>query len=509
MTEPAPAPAPKSEKRRWLRRIAGVTVAHSVVSLLAIFAAFMLGWATFARSLPDPSGWHAEAPADEFAASDADGSYTFDDYLKQEARVFAELDAFIDSDWKSQAGGAFNRFNRASVCFPGSGFDRNWNRTTVLEHPAPRGGALMVHGLSDSPYSLRTAAEKMHEAGWTVVVLRVPGHGTCPGALAETNWRDWASAMRVAVKGVKAKIPADAPIVLFGFSNGGALSINYTLDAIEDPSLPPPDALVLFSPMVGITPFAKITRLYHLIAWIPAFEKVRWSRIEEEVDPYKYSSWPTNASEQAFLLTSRLSTRLRALSDRGDANRLPPMLTFQSAVDATTSVRDLLLRLYDRLPEGPSELVIYDINRLSLLHDLLRDNNEPEIRARIEDPTLKYRITLVTNQSDGSIAVKALSHKGDETTELALDLQWPSEVFSLAHGAVPIPPTDPVYGTREATQPFPAPNLGSLSLRGEHGVLRISEGMMMRLRHNPFYAFSEALTEDWLHEVVTPMVPRR
>jgi len=508
VSETQPAPAEQREKRRWMRRILRIVVVYSVVSAIAVFVAFLLGWASFSRTLQNPSGWHETGPESEFTHADAVTGYTLDDYIEQEARVYAELDALIDGDWKDEATGAFNRFNRRSICFPGSGFDRNWNRTTVLEHDSPRGGVLMLHGLSDAPYSLRSAAERMHQEGWTVVALRVPGHGTCPGALAEARWRDWAAAVTVAVKGVREKVPADVPLMIFGFSNGGALAIDYTLDAIEDPALEEPDALVLFSPMVGITPFAKISRLYHLIAWIPAFEKVRWMHINEEVDPYKYCSWPTNASEQAFLLTSRLSSRLRALGDRGETGRLPPILTFQSAVDATTNVRDLLVRLYDRLPDGPDELVLYDINRLSVMHDLLRDNNAPEIRARLDDPTLRYRITLVTNSADtSSLDVTAVTHKGPETTETSLGLSWPQDVFSLAHGAVPIPPNDPVYGTREATRGFPAPNLGSLTLRGESGVLRISDSLMTRLRHNPFYAFSEKKTVDWLHEVVTPLVP--
>jgi esterase/lipase len=335
------------------------------------------------------------------------------------------------------------------------------------------------------------------------VSLRVPGHGTSPAALAETSWRDWAEAVRIAAKGLQARLPANTPLVLFGFSNGGALCLDYTLDAIEDDELPRPDAIVLYSPMVGITPFAKITRLHHLIAWIPAFEKVRWSRIEEEIDPYKYSSWPTNASEQAFLLTSRLASRMTRLHRDGRASELPPVLTFQSVVDSTVSVPDLMRVLYDRVPQGASELVLFDLNRMPLFEDLLKNNNEQFIYQRLNDPNLAYRLTLVTTSKQPDEGMVAITRNYGEYSEDALGVSWPAEVFSLSHGGVPIPPDDPILGTREATKDFSGPNLGSIHLRGEHGVLRISESITMRLRYNPFHSVVEQRTQAWLQELLS------
>jgi alpha-beta hydrolase superfamily lysophospholipase len=498
-TDLASSPVEGTRPRRWKRRLIIAFASYAVVSLLAVLVAFLLGWASVARSLPNPSGWHFEGPASEFVASDATAAYSFDDYLAQEARVFAELDAFIDGEWKGEADERFNRFNRASVSFPGVGFDRNWNRTIVLEADEPKGGALMVHGLSDSPYSLRAQAEAMRANGWTVIALRVPGHGTSPGALADASWRDWAAAFRIAVKGLRDRLPDGAPLVFFGFSNGGALCVDYTLDALEDPTLPRADALVLYSPMIGIAPIARVSRLYRLISWIPAFEKARWLHIEAEIDPYKYSSWPMPASEQAFLLTNRLATRLASAARSGRTAELPPMLTFQSIVDATVRVPDLMRVLYDRLPQGMSELVFFDLNNKAVFSDLLRDRDGPLVQQRLENAALPYRLTLVRGDVAGVIA---RTRDGAVMTERPLDLRWPTEVFSLSHVAVPIRPDDPVLGTRDASAGFPAIGLGSIQMRGEHGVLRVSEGLVMRMRHNPFYAFVESETDAWLTKVL-------
>ncbi|MFU8892186.1 MAG: hypothetical protein ACNA8L_01020 [Luteolibacter sp.] len=73
---------------------------------------------------------------------------------------------------------------------------------------------------------------------------------------------------------------------------------------------------------------------------------------------------------------------------------------------------------------------------------------------------------------------------------------WPEGIFSLAHAALPFPPDDPFYGAN-ANGDAPLP-LGALSLRGEAGVLRISDGQILRLRHNPFYQHMEDQIATWL-----------
>ena len=118
---------------------------------------------------------------------------------------------------------------------------------------------LLVHGLSDSPYSLRRLGERLHSEGYTVIWLRVPGHGTTPHALAEVCWDDWTEAVKIAVRGLRSKLPDNLPLFLAGYSNGGALSVHYTLSALDDETLPKVAAIVLISPMIGINPLAKIT----------------------------------------------------------------------------------------------------------------------------------------------------------------------------------------------------------------------------------------------------------
>jgi len=163
-------------------------------------------------------------------------------------------------------------------------------------------------------------------------------------------------------------------------------------------------------------------------------------------------------------------------------------------------VPKLITVLFDRIkPGGPSELVLFDANRVAWLANLVNLSFEQEIRPRLRRKDLPFKLTLVVNAETNSLAVKAQTRAGDSLTELPLKEAWPKDVFSLSHIAVPISPADPVYGTAEATVKSGLP-LGSLSMRGEHGALMIADSMLIRQRHNPFYLFMEDHVVKWLAE---------
>ena len=84
-----------------------------------------------------------------------------------------------------------------------------------------------------------------------------------------------------------------------GYSNGGALAVAHALDATDDPSLGAPDRLVLISPMIGLTPFARFTGIAGMPAIFPAFIQAAWLDIVPEYNPFKYNSFPVRAGAEA------------------------------------------------------------------------------------------------------------------------------------------------------------------------------------------------------------------
>ena len=51
-------------------------------------------------------------------------------------------------------------------------------------------GGVFLHGLTDSPYSLRHLAALYRDRGFIALGIRLPAHGTVPAALSKVTW-DW------------------------------------------------------------------------------------------------------------------------------------------------------------------------------------------------------------------------------------------------------------------------------------------------------------------------------
>ena len=135
---------------------------------------------------------------EEFTASRSLKNTDFEAYLKLEERLFQELHEKAYQT-ATASGETFNRYRSGSLSDP-DGYSRNWNKSFEMKVENPRGGVLLLHGLTDSPYSVRSFAETLAAEGFWVVGLRLPGHGTIPSALIKVHWQDWAAASRLAAR---------------------------------------------------------------------------------------------------------------------------------------------------------------------------------------------------------------------------------------------------------------------------------------------------------------------
>ncbi len=482
---------------RWARRVLRWLVRLVALGVLLVLAG-LFAWALEDRNLPELEAWHLAGPASEFRADHVGPEFTFADYRAREERVFAEL-----SEWDLPEA-RFPLFMKHCRYRPGgpgdpAGFETDWNRSIELVPDEIRGGALLVHGLTDSPYSLRSVAELLHAKGLYVLCLRLPGHGTVPAGLLDVTWEDWAAAVEVAARHVVHRVAGAGPFYVGGYSCGGALATRLATLAVLDPSLAVPDHVFLFSPAIGITGFARTSNWHAIFSWMPFLEKSKWLGIEPEFDPYKYNSFPKNAGAQMWLLTQATQAGLRELEDQDRLDELPPFLTFQSVVDATIVARDVVDQLYARLPENGSELVVMDLNHWILHEGLYAQDPRPAIAQLLSDPASAYRLTVITNQDATSSAVVARSKPARTAafSTTSLGLTWPPDVYSLSHLAIPIPPDDPIYGYLELDgEGGPGLPLGRLALRGEKDVLRIPASQLLRLRANPFHAYMLGRIEE-------------
>ncbi|MGL6019758.1 MAG: alpha/beta hydrolase [Gibbsiella quercinecans] len=466
---------------RWTKRL--VVVIATV--LLTLFAVRVYD----SQRGPALEPWHTFVPH-EMSSAELDKA-TWADYLAAEQRVFDEVKTQVTDKLDPSERIPINRYFAGSPIYPGH-FAQDWNRSyELMPQGVPRGAVVLLHGLTDSPYSLRHIAENYRQHGYVAVGIRLPAHGTVPGALTDIEWRDWLAATRLAVREAHSRIGADKPLHIVGFSNGGALAMKYALDALNDPHLVAPQRLILISPMIGVTSFARFAGIAGWPAVFPAFAKAAWLGVLPEFNPFKYNSFPVNGARQSYLLSRSLQQEIARAAREGRLDKLPPVLTFQSVMDSTVSTRAVIRALYNELPANGSELVLFDVNRTVNFGPLLRPNAAAAVNQLLPAPPRRYQTTVIANASpESSEAIARITPAGEavESTQ-PLGLNYPPDIYSLSHVALPFPVSDSLYGRYPLQRDEFGISLGTIAARGERSVLVVDLDTLMRIASNPFYPY--------------------
>ncbi|HUL11624.1 MAG TPA: alpha/beta fold hydrolase [Methylococcaceae bacterium] len=150
----------------------------------------------------------------------------------------------------------------------------NADPTPFLFEPARSNGVgiLLIHGLLASPAELRQYGEYLTQQGYTVLGVRLKGHGTSPHDLQKQSFEDWYSSVE---KGYSIISALCENIFVIGFSTGGALAL--VLAASHKPAI---IAVVAVAVPIKFknAAFMLIPLLEgsnKLLSWVPSFEGVK------------------------------------------------------------------------------------------------------------------------------------------------------------------------------------------------------------------------------------------
>ena len=142
-----------------------------------------------------------------------------------------------------------------------------------LTHPNSNKVALLIHGLTDSPFTYHDLAQVYYQQGYTVRTILLPGHGSAASALLNVEVSQWQQAIKY---GIKRSVQDFDEVILAGYSTGAALLIDYATKHTVSPKI---KALMLYSP--GSEPHNK----YGWIAkWIDDIPFVNWIDKDADVD---------------------------------------------------------------------------------------------------------------------------------------------------------------------------------------------------------------------------------
>src|ERR1700712_3191097 len=189
-------------------------------------------------------------------------------------------------------------------------------------------GALVLHGFTGTPHGVRDWALSLADAGLTVSVPRLPGHGTRWQDMARTRWTDWYAEAERAFDELRR---CCAEVFVCGLSMGGTL----TLRLAEQRAGEVAGAIVVNASLATERKDAKVLPLLRHI--IPALPGVANDIAKPGVTEVAYSKFPLQAAYSLSQLWAITRAELSSITC--------PVLAFRSETDhVVEAVSGSLLR---------------------------------------------------------------------------------------------------------------------------------------------------------------------
>jgi carboxylesterase len=179
-----------------------------------------------------------------------------------------------------------------------------------------RTGVLLCHGFTGSPQSLRPWAEYLADAGLSVSLPRLPGHGTTWQEMARTRWEDWYAEVDRVFDELQAR--CDEMFVM-GLSMGGCLALR--LAELRGEAI---RGLVLVNP--SITADTKLFLLAPVLKLVvPSLKGIASDVKKEDASEVGYDRVPVKAAATLPGLWRITQQHLKELTQ--------PILAYRSATD--------------------------------------------------------------------------------------------------------------------------------------------------------------------------------
>ena len=212
--------------------------------------------------------------------------------------------------------------------------------------------ALLIHGLFDTPFTMRNVGEHLVKQGYLVRSILLPGHGTIPADLLTTTTKEWMKAIAYGIQSFSAEIES---LYLVGFSTGAALSLNYILKQHKQNIT----GLIMFSPAFALnTKSTILVRAYRMFRWL--FKQHKWILRNDCPDYTKYTSFPVNS---AFLV-QRLIVENKLLAKKQQCT-LPVFMVVSS--DDETVRSDVSIKYFQHTSNPHNILYLYSNNKKNYL----------------------------------------------------------------------------------------------------------------------------------------------
>jgi carboxylesterase len=238
--------------------------------------------------------------------------------------------------------------------------------------------ALLIHGLTGTPYEMRLLGERLAAAGVRVHGIRLAGHGSGPEELGQVTHTNWYESV---VEGFERLRAYDEPNVVIGLSMGAVLAARLAMDQREAVS-----AVVMLSPAFYLPFWTRAA----LRALKPAIDIVNRIYIHQQSDSDIHDAAARRVHPATRLLPLQAALNLIELSDQVRANLpelLQPTLVIHSRRDHTCPFGKNSAFLMKHLGSAEKRLVALDES----FHVITVDSERERVAQETLDFVLAFR----------------------------------------------------------------------------------------------------------------------
>ena len=177
-------------------------------------------------------------------------------------------------------------------------------------------GVLVLHGFTGQPLSVKPWAHYLADAGFSVEVPRLPGHGTKWQDMNITTWQDWYAEVDRSFDVLRARCDT---VFVMGLSMGGSLALRLAEQRPDDVA-----GIVVVNPAVhSERPDRFLLPLLRHV--IPSFPGISNDIKKEGGDEGAYDKLPLKAAYSLTQLWAAVKTDISRVTQ--------PLLIFRSADD--------------------------------------------------------------------------------------------------------------------------------------------------------------------------------
>ncbi len=220
-------------------------------------------------------------------------------------------------------------------------------------------GILLIHGLLASPAELRDYGHYLAKQGFTVLGVRLKGHGTSPCALRDLSFEQWFESVQRGFNILKMNC---SKLFVIGFSTGAALACKLASENHSEIA----GLVAVAVPIKFVDSNFMLIPLLHntntLVRWVSSFEGVKpYIENTPEHPDINYCNTPVRALYELRRLIQHVDTQLADIET--------PTLLIYADHDPVVSVQSAET-LYQKLGAKNKKLITVSANK----HGILMEN---------------------------------------------------------------------------------------------------------------------------------------